>query len=197
MGKLDLKNNKGFSLIELLVSVAVLVIVSGLVFFNQSGFNNSILIENLAYEISLTIRQAQSYGLQSKESEKEANVFMIGYGVYFDLSDSSRLILYADGDSSGGTDHRYDGGVQDEIIDTLKMTNNSTIEKLCVGNPCVEVTDGKLDIAFVRPNPTAFINYTAGPDEIEICEIHIKSARDEQKKIVVNKIGQISIEEVE
>jgi len=191
VNKLNLKSNKGFSLVELLVSVAVLVIVSGLVFFNQSGFNNSVLIENLAYEISLTIRQAQSYGLQSKVFETGTDIFMIGYGVYFDLSHNNQLILYADGDSN----HHYDGGVEDKLIDTLKMTNNSTIERLCVGDPCSDVN--KLDIAFIRPNPTAFINYVAGIDEIEICEIHIKSVRGEKKKIVVNKIGQISIGEVE
>lgn len=193
MDKLNLKNNKGFSLIELLVSVAILVIVSGLVFFNQSGFNNSVLIENLAYEISLTIRQAQSYGLQSKELATGTGTFMIGYGVYFDMTNNKQLILYADGDS----DHHYTVGEHDKIIDTLKMTNNSTIEKLCVGNPCVKIAGGKLDIAFIRPNPTTFINYAEESDEVEICEIHIKSVRGEQKKIIVNKIGQVSIGEVE
>jgi len=59
-----LKANQGFSLIELMVTIGILVLVSGVVFFNHSQFNNHVIIENLAYEISLTIRQAQSYGLQ-------------------------------------------------------------------------------------------------------------------------------------
>ena len=117
-------------MIELLVSVAILVIVSGLVFFNQSGFNNSILVENLAYEISLTIRQAQSYGLQSRELKKGSNLFTIGYGVFFDISpiggDNSKLILYADVNKN----HRYDVGGVDEEIDVLKLTNKNIIEKI-------------------------------------------------------------------
>ena len=182
----DGNNNKyltGFSLIELLVSVAILVIVSGLVFFNQSGFNNNILLQNLAYEISLTIRQAQSYGLLSKETEI-GGTFEAGYGVYFttDVSGNNKVILYAD---NVVIDKKYTVG-SDTVIDTLKMATGNTVTKLCAGDLC---TITELDISFIRPNPAAYINV-----DKEIGEIYIRSLRDEEKKIMVNKIGQISIE---
>ncbi len=184
MSNLKLKSNQGFSLVELLVSIAILVIVSGLVFFNQSGFNNNVLLENLTYEVSLTIRQAQSYGLQSKESN--SGDFEAGFGVYFDLSSNDNMILYADNNKN----YIYNSG-SDTIIDTLKMKNSNIIERLCVGSPCVDTN--VLDISFVRPNPTAYINTSIITNE-DIAEIYIKSAQLQERRIVVNKIGQISIE---
>jgi len=182
-----LQTDKGFSLIELLVSIAVLVVVSGIVFFNQSGFNNSILIENLAYEISLTIRQAQSYGLQSKETAV-GGTFEAGYGVYFTTAspNNNKVILYAD---DGTVDKRYTAG-DDTLIETLKMATGNTVTRLCTDSSC-EITE--LDISFIRPNPTAYIN----GGENNIGEVYITSAKGEVKKIVVNKLGQISIGEEE
>jgi len=187
-----LQTNEGFSLIELLVSIAILVIVSGLVFFNQSGFNNSVLVENLAYEISLTIRQAQSYGLQSKEFEKGSNLFTIGYGVYFNIDDNDKIILYADVDMN----HLYDGGGGvDREVDVLRLTSGNVIEKLCVGDVCAGGEVNVLNVSFIRPNPESYINYNsiAGSGS-DVGEIYIKSPKDERKKVIVNKIGQIAVE---
>jgi len=178
-----LQTKQGFSLIELLVSVAILVVVSGLVFFNQSGFNNSVLLENLAYEISLTIRQAQSYGLQSKETEI-GGTFEAGYGVYFTTvaPNNNLIILYAD---DVNVDKEYTAG-SDTIIDTLKMATGNTVIKLCADSIC-DLTE--LDVSFIRPNPTAYIN-----EDKNIGEIYIESPREEQRKILINRIGQISID---
>lgn len=184
MYKLNFKNEGGFSLIELLVSIAILVVVSGLVFFNQSGFNNSVLIENLAYEISLTIRQAQSYGLQSREAGTGTDDFMAGYGVYFSLATPDQIILYAD----DGIENKVYDASSDTIIDTLKMTNGSQVVKLCTSQNCV-TSINTLDISFIRPNPTAYINTSNSYGEV-----YIRSLKNEEKKVTINKIGQISID---
>ena len=173
---------RGFSMIELLVTISILIVVSGLVFFNQSRFHSNILIENLAYEISLTIRQAQSYGLQTKESE---GGFSAGYGVRFDVTENDKFIFYADKDGN----HIYD--TNDVIVDELKMTNKNKINKLCASANCSEGEVDMLNIAFIRPDPDAYINTNK-----EIGEIYIISARGEQEKITVNEIGQISIESI-
>jgi len=185
MNKVNLKNNKGFSLIELLVSIAILVIVSGIVFFNQSGFNNNVLLENLAYEISLTIRQAQSYGLQSKETKIGAiSTFEAGYGVYFDLANPDKLVLYLDENE----DHIYDLGETE--VDSLKITGGSEITKLCAGVDC-NVT--KLSISFIRPDPTAYISNNNAFLE-STGKITITSKKNEEKVISINRLGQISID---
>ena len=171
----------GFSLIELLVTISIIIIISGLVFFNHSRFNSGVLIENLAYEMSLTIRQAQSFGWRVKET---GGGFDEGYGVFFDLN-SDEFLIFAD----TNLNYIYDIGI-DTVVDKFKMMNGNIIDQLCVELDCaVEI----LNISFIRPNPDAFIRADSGSDDKETAEIHIISPQGATKKIFINKVGQISI----
>ncbi|MFH1402348.1 MAG: prepilin-type N-terminal cleavage/methylation domain-containing protein [Patescibacteria group bacterium] len=175
---------QGFSLIELLVTIAVLTIVSGVVFFNHAQFNNSVLVENLAYEISLVIRQAQFYGVQVKETEGSFNA---GYGVYFDKTKPTEFLIFAD----KNLNYVYDAGADGEPVDMLRMTSGNKIEKLCAGNDC---NVNYLNIGFLRPNPSAIIKTSAEGGTFATAEICIISPKGMRRKIFVNNVGQISIE---
>ncbi|MFH0846007.1 MAG: prepilin-type N-terminal cleavage/methylation domain-containing protein [Patescibacteria group bacterium] len=177
-------NQRGFSLMELLVTIAILMVVSGLVFFNQSQFNNSTLIENLAYEMSLAIRQAQSFGLQVKGIGAD---FDNGYGVYFE-KDSDEFLIFSD-TYPVTPNFVYDDGY-DEIIDRLKMTNKNRIDYLCIDENCLVDT---LNISFKRPNPNAIIKVDDSGTEGSEGSIHIISPKGLEKNINVNGVGQIYI----
>ena len=173
----------GFSLIELLVTISIITVISGLVFFNHSRFNSGVLIENLAYEISLTIRQAQSFGWRVKET---GGSFNEGYGVFFDLN-SDEFLIFTD----TNLDYVYDAG--DTVVDKFKMMNGNIIDQLCVDSIC-----GKsiLNISFIRPNPDAFIRADSDGVDKATAEIHIISPQGTIKKIFINKVGQISIKAI-
>ena len=53
----------GFTLIELIVSVAIFVFMTALVVAKYGNFNQSVLMTDLAYDIALTLRTAQTYGV--------------------------------------------------------------------------------------------------------------------------------------
>jgi len=55
----DKLKNKGFTLVELTVVIAILGIVSSIILFNYNNFNAGVSLENLSQEIALTIRKAQ------------------------------------------------------------------------------------------------------------------------------------------
>jgi type II secretory pathway pseudopilin PulG len=80
-----LKASFGFSFIELIIVVAIMMVISSVVLFKQAKFSSDILITNMAYQVALAIRQAEVYGLSSKGTETGSSLttFRAGYGVLF------------------------------------------------------------------------------------------------------------------
>ena len=53
------KYNRGMTLVELIVVLAIFMIILGLTIFDYSSFKSTTTIQNLADDIALTIRKAQ------------------------------------------------------------------------------------------------------------------------------------------
>lgn len=165
---LVLKRNlkKGFTLVELLVTISIFVILTGVVLFNQSKFNSTILLTNLAYDTALTIRQAQTYGINIKEFNAGSGGLFVPYGVHFDRTENKSFILFADTEfdllSSPTVIHPYSGAVDrcnafDGCVSRYSIKRGNIISDLCVveGVDCNPVDS--LDLIFKRPNPDANI----------------------------------------
>ncbi len=202
---------KGFTLIELMVTISIMLIMTSVVIFNYNKFNDSSLLGAFAYDISLTIRQAQVYGVAVKEggasgqmspiSTDSFNNFQSAYGVHFDKStpEATPLTLFVDENNNGS----YDNG--ETVIQTYKFQRGINIESLCIANnvslgnnPC---TFDALDIVFKRPDPEAKISGTGinirGHRFSNGSEATIKlqnSSNDLHKSVVVEQSGQISVQ---
>ena len=192
-----LRSRKGFSLIELMVVISIVTLISGVTLFNHNRFRGGVALENLAYEIALAIRQAQFFGINVRMIEGS---FDTGYGVYFDKTDPTSFILFAD-----LNDNRfYDDS--NEIIDVYTITRGNQIKYLCVDGECLnpEASDTEeLHITFVRPEPDAIIKTEKPSDcgsgtEIEcgLAEIYIGSPSENvpDKVISVGMTGFISVD---
>ncbi len=198
----------GFTLVELLVTISIFVILTGVVLFNQSKFNSTILLTNLAYDTALTIRQAQNYGINIKEFNKGdgSNSQFVPYGVHFDNTANKSFILFADIDYdilNRISDGIYDGN--NESVDPQKCENN----KGCVNRYSIKrgnYIDGlyingdlntkmnNLDITFKRPNPDAFIKSSSFNGEITSVTIVLKSADNTStRQVRVQANGLIEI----
>ncbi len=179
--------SRGFTLIELVVVVTIMLIMTTVVIFNYNSFNESMLLNNFAYDMSLTIRQAQVYGVAVKETpgtsianqidvNSHNNNFSYAYGVHFSsVSDSNTSFnLFVDsGDGNGGM---ADGFFQStESLQSYTFQKGIKIRELCIttganGTTCSSAigTAGtnagsavsNLDITFLRPNPDAIIHAT-------------------------------------
>ena len=144
----------------LLMTVVVLV--------KSSQFNGSILLRGLASQIGLSLREAQLYGVSTKQTSSGS--FNAAYGVRFDVSTlavpGGSYTLFADTNSNG----IYDAGDLD--VESFKLPNGFTISSICVGSSgsyncsglcpaslssCVANRNiiRKLDVSFMRPNPNA------------------------------------------
>lgn len=159
-------SNKGFTLVELLVTVSVFTILTGVVLYNQSKFNGTILLTSLAYDTALTVRQAQTYGINIRSFNYNGENIFTPYGVHFQTNEpyNKSFILFS------ALDYNF------EDINSLKFggtnTNDCIIEDGCVsryniqrGNYvsdiCLDNTENcgaqSLDVFYVRPNPEAII----------------------------------------
>jgi prepilin-type N-terminal cleavage/methylation domain-containing protein len=196
-------NSSGFTLIELLVTLSIFAITTGIVMTSQGKFDNSVLLTNTAYDIALTLRQAQTYGVNVKESETVSGNFKYSYGLYFDKNaNNKRFIMFFDNDN----DYKIsDTGITCpqgdlECVASYKIKRGHYIENICAwkeGEIECETQDS-LNITFKRPNPEA--NILAGTDTYSAgnlkksAEITISSADGSATRtIVVTKVGQIYV----
>lgn len=204
----------GFTLVELMVVVAIFGVLTTVVLYKNSDFNNSFLLTDVAYDVALTIRQAQVYGLNVKNSGKidagrGLDGFNNGYGVYFERDSSTggatgnSAIFFADAFTASVPlgSKTYDSG---EELSTLVLSRGYKISRFCTilsgdSTPwCSGNTSGhqlnKLAIVFARPNPDATISDNSGTFYSEARITVTSPDGTKSKTIRVTTAGQISIE---
>ncbi len=180
---------RGLTLIELLVVMGIFSIISLVVLANHSRFNSSVLLGSLAYDIALSIREAQVYGLSVKQY---GNNFQVGYGLRF--AGASSYTFFADTNAN----KRYDSGV-DSIVQTYTFGKGHTVKSFCglMANGGSECSQGSgaitnLDIVFFRPEPDAIVSSNS-PTLYSGGQIVITSPSGETRTITVASTGQISV----
>jgi prepilin-type N-terminal cleavage/methylation domain-containing protein len=181
---------KGFTLVELVISVAIFAGMTALLLAKYGTFNQGILLTNMAYDVALTIRNAQSYGLNVKSAARDQNQFGYPYGVHFAMN-SETFIFFNDTDNP--SNFKYDGSLEDITI--TKMKRSVIVNALCLGtgpNDC-GIQPTVLDVAFKRPNPDAIITGDTAT-QYSYGEIQIMGTDGSTRKIIVRSTGQIAVQ---
>jgi len=184
--------SQGFTLIELMVTVGIFVFMTALIMAKYNNFYSGTIFKNMAYDIAITIRQAQSYGISVKIDPVGVNVtdaFNKAYGVNFLILEPDQFSLYSYKRTPLGSYDR--NSLEKKYI--LKYT--AIVDKMYVksgNNPFAEAN--VLDIIFVRPNPEAIIYAKVGSitTVYEYAKITLKMGNN-TRSIEVNSAGQVSI----
>jgi hypothetical protein len=150
------------------------------------SYSRALILSNTAYDVALTIRFAETYGLGSRAHSTGGNT---GYGLHFQSGVADRFTLFADTYPAVGTaDHSpaddvcheaptYDPEgpsalagncvyeeAEGERVQDYILGNGITIYEFCAlaGSwSCSETHGGglaSLDLVFARPNPTPFMS---------------------------------------
>lgn len=207
----------GFTVIELLVSVGIIVLITSVIVFDQKDYNDQASLINTLTDIELGIRQAQTYGVGVREFSPGTNEFNVYYGAHFSLaagqnSTNDSYIIFADRGVSPNS--AYDG-THDNTTKTCsstagsecyiyyQITRNNIINSICAINSGSETcapTVAGVDIVFKRPDPAAnFRFYNPAGASITLpnavgAKIEILSPNGRIKGIKVYKTGQVAIE---
>jgi len=188
----DVRNTTtgGFSLIELVVVTGILVIITSILLFNNARFGGVMLLENLAYDIGLSVRQAQVYGISV--FRYGAGTFSVGYGMHFTKAPApSVYVLFAD--TSAPANGLYDSG---ETVLSTTIERGFFVSDLCTtsgggGEVCGRT---ELDVVFKRPEPAAYIRANGAATLYDRARIVLASPRGDLRSVIVEASGQIAVQ---
>jgi prepilin-type N-terminal cleavage/methylation domain-containing protein len=185
-------NTRGFSLIELVVTITIVTLITAIIMVRYSSFDSSILLNNQAYELALDIRETQVRAISIQVGPVAGDPFASNFGLYFNSTQPNQYILFQDRELFGNVG-RYDAP-QETIGDPLTIDSRFRIATMYInGNPANTVSD--VSVLFKRPNFDARIS---GPSfsNTESVHIVIESVRNSaaRKTVVIYRSGQISVE---
>jgi hypothetical protein len=172
-----------------MVVSAIFVILSAIVLANNARFGNVIILQTLAHDIALGVRESQVYGIAVRRFGD--NNFDIAYGMHFALGNNYEL--FADVNANG----IWDSG---ETVKSTTIAGGYTISELCTTDDQCGFT--RLDITFQRPEPDACLSMNAAVTRddgecvsaVERGMIVVQANSGDESTIFVHTSGQISVQ---
>lgn len=177
----------GFSMIELLVSISIIVMVLTITLTRQSSFNSAVLLRSEAFDIALAIREIQLSAVSA--ASDGSGEFRSTLGVRL-TENSNEYMMFRD--SNG--DYVYQAG---EIYGSPGIIDSRFI----IGAIDVGGSESEVSIVFERPNFDALF-YDASGDVIDQPSVQIElrlagttggSCGDQWRTVEVTRAGQIAV----
>lgn len=162
--------NRGFTIIELLVVISIIVILTGVVLVGYRTGERQLALQRAANKLAQDIRRVQEMAMSAKEFG--GIVPEGGYGIRFKQEESGHYIIFVDSNNN----QDYDPGV-DGIVEDVKLEKGVEISN---------ISNSPLRITFTPPDPTTTIK-PGIPAWIQL------GIGGQFKTINVNEVGMISI----
>lgn len=165
--------SKGFTLLEIMVSISIFAVVSALIMADYPKFNKQTALTSLVNQIAISVREAQVNGISVRSYSSTVSGYS-AYGLFFGtnisggntLASSVTYSTFVDIPDNTLTDARTLKPKGDEImssiterINTQTLGNGNTVERIFCRNPGRDTIAGAAFIVFRRPNPDAKILY--------------------------------------
>lgn len=171
--------NKGFTVIELLGVLAIIVMIMSTIIFNVGLERQNSALLRSAQKLSLDLRRVQNYALSSKTYK--TNEIPCGWGIHFNGAGSTNYIIFADSAVNANCFDRdflraADGS---EDFENINLDSGITINNL---------SNSLSDVVFTPPEPIVnFIPNQTAPT------ITLSNKNGAMRSINLNKTGFISL----
>ena len=180
--------NKGFTLVELSVTIGITVIISILILADFPEFTRRLELSRTVQAVAVSFREAESSALAVREFKPDSISYFPAYGLHFENPPLTTYFLFADLNNN----RVYDAG---EKADEFQINGQPRVSRLCGGtrsSPPGRCDLTRLDVVFVRPNPDIFINSDKG--SFSDAEAVLLLPDGQEKKVVIWSTGQLAIE---
>lgn len=183
------KNLGGFTVVEMMVVVAVIVIITAIVTVNYRSGQKQLALQRAANKLAQDIRRAQEMAMAAEEAS--ACVGHLGYvygaGIYININEPDRYHLF--GDCNGN--NKYQPADMDIIIEPEDFKDVEIA-------PSPDNTFKKLHIVFTPPEPAVYIKDVPDGQDVDLegttITLRIKNDPTKTKTITVNRAGLIYAE---
>jgi len=189
---------RGFTLVELLVSISIFIILTALLVVKYGGFSNSIALTDAAYDLAIDINNARQYGISVKPDA--TGQFARGYGIFIDVTQPTKFNLYEN--NSADQNFTYYAPV---VLNTYNLKQGVTFKSICAGADAATAncTPPSVIVEFERPNPEATIVWLKPTScttscylvqQVPYVKITLQGTNGDTKSVVVTSAGEISVE---
>ena len=159
----------GFTLVEMLVVLAIIIVMTGIVIFNVNTERQNSALLHSAQKLSLDLRRAQTYALSSKGFKSDIDIPW-GWGVHFFGAGSTSYVIFADRDNN-----------------KIRTDSNEDFETINFENGISFSSSNISDVIFIPPEPTTVFT----PDQT-MASVILINKNGATRAININKTGFIS-----
>ncbi len=185
--------NRGFGLVELLVSISIVVLVTSIIMARHSSHNGAVLLRSEAYDVALKAREVQ---LAAVSAVGDAGDYRNVFGLYFDTSTGSFYRTFRDGDG----DFYYDTG--EEVGARNNLDPRFEIDEIRLIDGGATTTPSTISVVFERPNFDARFYTASGPVASSVYAVQlVVRLRDttgtgvgEIRVVEISRTGQITVQ---
>lgn len=181
------QNNFGFTLIEFMTVVVIIIAMSSLIAVNYRHGSAQVILDNQAMQFAQDLRLAREMALSLRS---EDGVAVYGYGIIVPDASGNSYKLYADQSADGS--HKWESESVNDVIKTVAISNQ--VDFKCYLNdlpsPCT-----KFGINYIAPHPITniFRHNTTYRDNMKIVFKSIKYPAM-TRTVVANAAGLVYVE---
>lgn len=184
----------GFTLVELLVSISILILVLITVVSGQRSFEESVLLRSQAYDIALSLREVQLSAI-SAQSDGSGG-FRDVTGAHFDTANSGVYHLFRDANG----DNMYTQSTE-LLVSVSGLDDRFAIESIAALSADSASTISAVHVLFQRPNFDAnFFDGAGNEISASAVEVVLRAVGTtgnqcglDVRTVSISKSGQISV----
>ncbi len=200
MLKDKLKNNEGLTLMEILVSIAIMVTMLSITMLGNGSLGSSRKVKMTVQKMASDIRKMQSFVLNLQDHN--GNFPEGGWGININKGvDNTKYNLFADTNFNSVTNEHVLNDSTNELSQAVGLPNGLLIGDIYLdvdaSNPYSNTTETNVNISFSPPDPETWICQNSGSNcNFVRARIEIKNYDGTNSKyIYINEYGLIDIED--